>query len=598
MIQFVALDGEAIKGSYVLLGSSIPGKCLENREGITTGEALRWLWSLGNNRLNRKKHVTYVAFFFSYDVEMILKDLPLKKKVVLFKTGEVEYKNYKIKYVKRKFFSVRRTGQTTNGITIYDACGFFIGQGGFVPVLESFKIPVPPEIRSGKKARSGFTWKDYDKIKHYNFLECVKLVELMEVVYKLCETIDLVPRRWYGSSALAAVALRKWKVDEVSRRTTEETCPPKFFDAITRAYFGGRIEAFKLGSFKNIFGYDINSAYPWEISQLPITKGNYWFHSKKFAPDNIGVWRVKFKFPSSQTIGFFPFRMMDGSIKFPLQGEGWYWKPEIDVALKHFPECVEIVEGYFLLEEELTILSEKIPTLYKQRLAYKKKGNLSQWIIKILLNAMYGKFAQKVGRADFKNFCYAGLITSGTRAKIRDACIGREDSIIAFATDGIYSQKPLNLKHSERLGQWECKQYKRGSVIQSGIYLMETMEGKVKTKQRGYADPIAWGSLLDELNKTGELEIEIKIFVGFLLAFNFKNDFGADYLKFVSRKKVIKPNNKNGKRRYQISQIKNWKTDWCASRPIERLDGLSYPIKMETVLTEEDLYELLEDLEN
>lgn len=596
MINFVALDGEAIKGKYVLLGTSIPGKFLENQNGIKTNRALDWLWSLGNNRHLRKNHTIFVAFFFSYDVEMILRDLPKRKKIILFKTNEVIHRDYKIKYIRRKFFSIRRNGQTSNGITIYDSCGFFIGQGGFIKVLQAFYIKVPNEIIKGKIARSGFTWQQYPKIKRYNFSECEKLVELMNKVYELCATIDLIPRRWYGSSALAATALRKWKIDKVSFRTSEDNTPAHFYDAITRAYFGGRIEAFKLGSFLQIFSYDINSAYPFEISRLPITKGNYWFHSDKYIPENVGVWHIKFCFPKSESIGFFPYRMKDGSIKFPLQGEGWYWNPEIDVALKWFPECVEVIEGYFLLENEPTLMSQTIPELYRQRLNYSNQGKLSEkWIIKILLNAMYGKFAQKVGRADFKNFCYAGLITSGTRAKLREAVIGNEKHIITFATDGIYSQKKLNLNHSNQLGGWSFTKYKRGSVIQSGIHLMEETSGKIRTKQRGYANPIAWNDILQQLNKSGKLKIEIQIFVGFMLAWNFPNEFGKDYLKFVTRIKEVNPCNRNGKRLYNLSKIKDWRKDSCDSKPIARLDGISYPIKTVVQISEEDLYELLEN---
>ncbi|MFH7820757.1 hypothetical protein, partial [Neobacillus thermocopriae] len=35
------------------------------------------------------------------------------------------------------------------------------------------------------------------------------------------------------------------------------------------AYFGGRIEQLKLGTFPKVFAYDINSAYPTGITKLP-----------------------------------------------------------------------------------------------------------------------------------------------------------------------------------------------------------------------------------------------------------------------------------------------------------------------------------------
>lgn len=605
---FVALDGETIDDKYCLLGTNIEGKTLENKNGIKTIEALRWLYNLGNNRHYRERSSVFVSFFFSYDVEMFLRDLPKRKKLFLFKTGKVDYQDYSLRYYKRKFFTVKRRSGTrlkdgsgnekvsTNGITIFDVCGFFIGQGGFIKVLQSFGIPVPQEIIEGKAGRSTFTWEDYEEIKKYNRLECILLVELMEKIYALCERVNLIPRRWYGSSALANLALRLWGVSEFSRRTSSEYTPETFFDVITRAYFGGRIEAFKLGSFNNIYAYDINSAYPSAMIHLPATKGNYWIESDKYQK-GFGVWRVKYKFPKSETIGFFPYRMRDGSIKFPLRGEGYYWSPEVELARKIYPKCLEITHGYYLLDETVkTPLAEYIPKLYRERQAYKAKGDLSQWILKIVLNSLYGKFAQKVGRADFKNFVYAGFITSYTRAQMRAAVVGKERDIIAFNTDGIFSKSklPRIRKISTNLGEWELKEYKKLTVLMSGLYFTDDGKGKKVIKNRGYAGLPEWDSLIAQLNKTGKVKVEISTFVGFLLAFNFPNVFSEHYLKFLQRDKNINPRSPT-KRRYAVSDIVDWSKDSCESRPVERVDGLSHPIKLVAELTEEDLYDLVDE---
>lgn len=613
---FVALDGEAIDDKYVLLGTSEEGKCLENKKGIKTIQALRWLWNLGTSKRYRNLHAVFVSFYFSYDVEMLLRDLPLKKKIILFKTGKVDYNEWALRYYKRKFFTIRqktgrkladKSGQsvaTGNGITVFDVCGFFIGQGGFIKVLQSFDIEVPPEIIKGKAARSTFTWNDYETIKKYNQLECKLLVELMGKVYKLCEKINLIPTRWYGASALANLALRRWNVMEHSRRTTVEHTPEVFFDAITRAYFGGRIEAFKLGSFSSVFSYDINSAYPTAMVKLPRTRGNFWIQSDEWRK-GFALWHVKWKFPATEKLGIFPYRMRDGSIKFPLQGEGFYWNPEVTLAKKLYPKSLEIIGGWFLQDEdELTPLAEKIPSLYAQRQKYKAKGDLSQWIIKILLNSLYGKFAQKVGRADFKNFVYAGWITSFTRAAMRSAVVGKEPHIIAFNTDGIFSKAklPRIKKDSRELGEWEIKQYKKLTVIMSGMYLKEDSAGKKSSKNRGYAGFPDWQEVFKSLNakrckcgkRGGHLHVNLTTFVGFLLSFNFENEYGPHYLKFIPREKIVNPYNLT-KRKYLLNEVKDWRTDHCESLPIKRLDGLSRPIKLTVELTEDDLYEILED---
>lgn len=604
--NFVALDGETIDNKYVLLATSHPRYCLENKSGITTDEALDFLYRLGHNRHLRKQKTVFVGYFFSYDVEMICRNLPINIKRRLFNPrnilrtsgkdrgkifkDRVIYKDYELTYIKRKYFSVRKQGENGHfyGITIYDVSGFFTGfpSRSFVKVLEAMRIHVPEEIREGKSGRQHFTFNQYQTIKKYCLLECDKLVELMHAVYAMCESQDLIPKRWYGSSAVGNLALRKWGIRDYMRRTVAEKMSPYFFEAITRAYFGGRIEAFKLGSFNYIYGYDICSAYPDAIRYLPSTRENHFHYTEKYRR-GFAVWHVRFKFPQSVDIGVFPFRMQDGSIKFPLQGEGWYWNPEVEVALKHWPTCIEIIEGYYITHSHKpTPFRSLFPMLYKRRLKYKREGNLNYQIIKIVLNSIYGKFAQKVGRADFKNFTWAGWITSYTRARLRDAVVGKEKHIIAFSTDGIYSLKPLRLPLSQNLGGWEKTTFQRGTILMSGVYLLEG-EGKPKTGERGYKELSDWNGILEQLNANKRktltekgATVVVRLFVGFNMADNFEDEYGADYLRFTEREKVLNPHMLS-KRKYLTRDIDDWTTDHCESLPIGKLSGVSAPIKTE-----------------
>jgi len=592
--NFIFLDGESIDGKYVLLGTSHPSYCLENRSGITTQEALEFLYKLGHNRHIRKQSTTFCGYFFSYDVEMICKDLPknikrrlFNPRLILGKNGHfykdrVFWKDWELTYIKRKYFSVRRKDTPSNGITIYDVSGFFTGfpSRSFISVLRQLRIEVPEEIETGKSERSYFDWQQYQKIKEYNRLECVKGVEMMQAIYAMTESQGLTPRRWYGSSAVGNLALRKWKVSEYMRRTVEENMSPYFWEAITRAYFGGRIEAFKLGSFENVHAYDICSAYPHAIAGLPSTRENHFIYTQKYRP-GFAVWHVRYNFPKSVNIGVFPFRLADGSIKFPLCGEGWYWNPEVAVALKHWSKYVDVIEGYYIANPNKTTPFRKLfPALYKKRQAYKRKGDLNHYILKIVLNSIYGKFAQKVGRADFKNFSWAGYITSHTRARLREAVIGKEDKIIAFSTDGIYSLVPLrNLKLSDDLGGWEKSQFNRGTVLMSGVYSLEG-EGKPKRGERGYKTLSDWHGILEQLNtrKKQGAEVLVRLFVGFNMADNFPEEYGDDYLKFVERIKTLNPYALS-KRKYLTREIKDWTTDFCNSEPIGKLSGMSESIK-------------------
>ncbi len=604
MKNFIAIDGEAIENRYVLLGTSHSSYCLEDKQGIKTDDALHFLFSLGHNRHNRKNQTSYVGYFFGYDVEMICRDLPVKIKRRLFNpqpilraTGErkgafrkdrIFYKEWELTYIKKKFFSIKRKG-ANHGITIYDVSGFFTGfpERSFISVLKQLGITVPDEVIAGKQMRQFFSWDNYQTIKRYNQIECEKLVELMQKIYTMCQAQDLVPRRWYGSSAVGNLALRKWGIKDYMRRTVPENLSPYFWDAITSAYFGGRIEAFKLGAFnETIHAYDINSAYPFAITFLPSTRENHFIYRQKYVK-GFGVWHVRFKFPRKIDIGVLPFRLKDGSIKFPLSGEGWYWSPEIELCQKHYPECIEILEGYAIEDpKKETPLKKLFPYLYEARKKFKRSGDLQHYIIKIVLNSIYGKFAQKVGRADFKNFSWAGYITSYTRAKLREAIIDNEQDIIALATDGIYSLKPLKLKLSDKLGGWDYSFYERGCVLMSGVYLLESGD-KTKTGKRGYASLSDWQFILDQLNDSKKAEVIVRLFVGFNMVDNFPEEYRNSYLKFVERVKLLNPYQLS-KRKYLTKQIKNWNNDYCDSEPIGHLSGISQPIKTKFEFRDED----------
>lgn len=580
---FVALDGEAIDGRYVLLGTSLDRYKLENRSGINTDEALEFLCRLGSNRHLRAKSAVFVGFYFSYDLEMIVKDLPDRLKHQLFHNKSVDYNGYRLKAIKKKFFSVRKRSDKmvprkkkdgtiyydyvyTNGITVFDVSGFWPGYS-FVKVCKKMLSYTSDELTQGKAGRGAFTWEHYKDVKEYNRLECQLLCKVMDKVYEMLDTQGLVPNRWYGSSAVANTALKKWNVSSEMRRTIEENMTPHIYDALLCAYFGGRIEALKLGTFYNVFAYDINSAYPYIISQLWSNKG-IWTYTPEYIEEPFSLWHVEFKFPKDCHFGLLPFREKSGAIKFPLRGRGWYWKPEIDAALERYPGSVKFIEGYYHAQPQTTILSTVIPDLYKRRQLYKEQGNLAEYVLKITLNSLYGKFAQKIGSADYRNFVWAGWITSATRAKLARATFGHEKQVIAFATDGIYSLVPLDLPESKDLGGWSFDHYERAHILMSGVYeLVGTDKASRKIGERGFKS-IVWEKVLSDLSTKKKSEIEASFFVGFNLAYNFPGQYGNKYLQFTTETKTINPANLD-KRKYHFKQIKNWQTDSCESDPLK-----------------------------
>jgi hypothetical protein len=102
--------------------------------------------------------------------------------------------------------------------------------------------------------------------------------------------------------------------------------------------------------------------------------------------------------------------------------------------------------------------------------------------IKLGINSLYGKLAQRKGNGIYHNMIWAGLITAGTRAKLMSAIALAPEAIIMVATDAVYSLQPLDLPVGKRLGDWELAELEDLFIVQPGLYWSPD---KRKKKSRG-----------------------------------------------------------------------------------------------------------------
>jgi hypothetical protein len=78
------------------------------------------------------------------------------------------------------------------------------------------------------------------------------------------------------------------------------------------------------------------------------------------------------------------------------------------------------------------------------------------------------------------------MITSFTRSKMFDAMMQEPESIIACATDGVWSLKPLDLDIGTGLGQWEHEELLSFTSIQAGVYFCTKSDGTPMYHYRGF----------------------------------------------------------------------------------------------------------------
>jgi hypothetical protein len=218
-----------------------------------------------------------------------------------------------------------------------------------------------------------------DRIYKYLRGDCIYLYDLLESFHQQ-----------YGSNlTLASAALAQWRkiTGEKNPRTTKD-----FYGQIKPFYYGGRVQAFRLGEIKERFSvYDINSAYPYAmLHDHP--------YGSTFSIQN----RLPSKDPHLAFIeleciseGQFPYRTPDGlyfpndKIKRIFQVTGYeFIKADSMDLLKEarilrvctFPERInfkQYVNHFFKLKQAAEGTNDKI------------KRNEA----KLFLNGLYGKFA-------------------------------------------------------------------------------------------------------------------------------------------------------------------------------------------------------------
>lgn len=473
--EFVALDGEGLtrengQHDYTLLMAS-DGRYIEEWEinGLDTESCLQFLIETAS--INRGKYL--VGFSFGYDGNMLLRDLTRTHVARLHEINHVDWvprkgHRYYIEFIPNKWISVSYSEwnkekwkwERKGYAKVWDVFGFY--QMSFVKALESWKAApddVIERIALMKEQRGVFDISQIEEIKSYCLEECQLLVGLCTLLAEALEAAGIELKQWHGAGAIAnALLSRENALNHIVRKPDNDA----LWNAILSSYFGGRIETMVSGYVAGeIYGYDINSAYPSAIVGLPSLKGGTWEHVKDYLPaHSFAIWHVKWSLGRGTRIAPFPFRK-DGNIYYTKKGEGWYHSPEVYAAYQSgIP--IEILEGYTFTPCDDSKPFEWVADIYAERQRAKAAGDKREKVLKLGMNSLYGKFAQGVSQngipGRFQCYYYAGLITSTCRARILSAIMQRPDSILSVATDGIYSLEKLDLSISKTLGEWEEKE--------------------------------------------------------------------------------------------------------------------------------------------
>ena len=279
---------------------------------------------------------------------------------------------------------------------------------------------------------------------------------------------------------------------------------------ISKAYAGGRVEVFQANEFEKVNVYDINSLYPSVmLEKMPINtpKKAYKFHE-----DRIGVYHVKFNQFNKKIPAVLWAKSSGFSLEFIYKGEGYFFSNEIEKAIKVGTD-IEIIDGYVWTKSK-AIFKDFINYFYNLR--QENKNNVLNYICKIILNSLYGKFGQREEKSrlifipshkklikmlkskkyhisiyDDKIGLYqitesqninhrliylSAYITSLARVKLYQSI---DKDTIYCDTDSIHTSHFFNGKISDKLGDWKLEATGKGIyVARKGYMIGESVKFK------------------------------------------------------------------------------------------------------------------------
>jgi hypothetical protein len=171
---------------------------------------------------------------------------------------------------------------------------------------------------------------------------------------------------------------------------------PSHYDNFAPWYFGGRVQCFEQGEIvEDAFSVDIKSAYP--DAMLRSHAYGLAYSDREGTPRKaLEHWGPMFFAVECRSRGAFPYRATNGSLYFPDDNEtriynvtGWELIAAIETKTLSHLKILHYIEF-----EQLMNFSDYVLHFWEKREEFRATGDAGGvFYVKILLNALYGKFA-------------------------------------------------------------------------------------------------------------------------------------------------------------------------------------------------------------
>jgi hypothetical protein len=420
--------------------------------------------------LTRRKNRGSLGWFYNidYDVSAILKWLDEKTVAEFSQTETMDFYDgpttYKIKYIRKKCFSIKVNKCI---FEYFDVMNFLPGglDKNAKKYLGKNKTDNPVDWKKTKKA----DFKKPEMIQ-YCIDDCVLTKDLAQVLIDTCNGFGIFSKAYYSEASLAAHYFRKnCEIPRLSEISKGKALRNRL---AWQAYRGGWIQTFKRGSFDDVTVYDINSAYPYEIANLPdLTGGSFVYRHGARQPPAGAVMGWMDCFIYTDVHGpddawkepYGPHFFNPVATYIAGKGMNYYFRGSIrstitmleyDVYKKYFP--IEPIQAYYWIpEKEINYIYRPIiHKLYDLKSTYKTGDQNFYKLTKILMNGFYGKLIQKTRKVkngkirwetgQLFNPYHGSYVTARCRTEVFkyiQESVYPED-VIAVMTDSVATTRP------------------------------------------------------------------------------------------------------------------------------------------------------------
>lgn len=415
----------------------------------------------------------------SFDVGSWLRHLDEDTVWLLYRhryEGRIPGTRYFVRFIDGKVFYLREEkpykSHKSRAVWLWDLSQFFGRKKLEEVARKHLKTGKLIDIDPNRLNKDENYWKGQSqrhKILRYCIRDATITQNLAEKVYipQISKIIGFTPRVWYSPANVAALFAR-------SRcyLPTLEGIPEKVIVASTLSFHGGHIECYQRGTFEKVWNYDINSAYPSIIRDIPDLSAGTWNQVDEYTDNEYGFYLVQWT-QEKNLHPVFPVRASSGS-SFYVNGRMFDILTAEEVRAirdKRIPHTKLMIFTGWVFEPDGNFqfpYRAHIDDLFEKR---KTDPEHIQWY-KDMATMLYGKLIDcRHGRCgDLFNPMVAATATAHIRLKMFDALRETGNHAIMVMTDGLYSEKPLRLDIGDGIGQWTETEYRNPLFVEAGVY--------------------------------------------------------------------------------------------------------------------------------